>query len=189
MRFHKLYKFTVIILLFLTSCGIGDLDFEQIEDYSTTRVFKLALAQFTVDQNDFLDLTGAEITIPIGEEAGFLFFINNPSLRSNLQKIEFEIEINNQFNREFKGKIQFLNNNNQETHVFDDINIKANDAAHKQTLTLIIANNTKFLNSTKVNFEVQLEPSSNGSVLDPGIQRTLNFRSTGVYYLTGKFND
>lgn len=189
MKWFKSYKSLLIVLVLLSSCGISDLDLEQIKDYSTTRVFKLALAQFTIDQNDFLDTTGAEITIPIGENAGFLFFINNPSLRSNLEKIKFELEVNNQFNRDFIGEIQFLDDNDNKTHVFDGITIKAKDSLHKQTLELTISNNIQFLNSTKVKFEVQLEPSSDGSVLDPNIDETLKFKSVGVYYIKGEFND
>ena len=189
MKWFKSYKSLLIVLVLLSSCGISDLDLEQIKDYSVTRVFKLALAQFTIDQNDFLDTTGAEITVPVGEEAGFLFFINNPSLRDNLEKIEFELEINNKFNRDFEGKIQFLNANNVKTQSFDDINIKANDTLHKQTLTLFIANNTQFLNSSKIKFEVKILPSSDGSVLDPNVDETLKFKSVGVYYIKGEFND
>lgn len=182
----KKYFYLFSVFLYV-SCGINDLDLDQIKDYSTTRVFKTSLAYFTVDQKDFLDASGLEINVPVGEEAGFLFFINNASLRFNLEKIEIEIEINNQFSRDFEGKIQFLDANNNITQDFKDIKIKAKNSSHKQTLSLTIANNVHFLNSTKVRFEIKLKPSTNGSVLNTNVKETLNFKSVGIYYITGEY--
>lgn len=188
MNFFTKFRLLIVIVLF-SSCGINDLDFEQIDDYSALRVFKTSLTYFTVDQKDFLDTTGAEITIPVDEEAGFLFFINNPSLRSNLEKIEIELEIDNQFDRDFKGKIQFLDDNDIVTHEFDEIFIEAKNSQFKDTLSLLIKDNTRFLTSSKVNFEVELQASTNGSVLDPNVDQTLGFKSVAVYYIRGKLND
>lgn len=179
------FKFLLVFLVLLSSCGIDELDFDQANNYSAVRVFKASLVYFTASQGDFLDATGAEITVPIGDNAGFLFFINNPSLRSNLEKLEIEVEINNQFNREFKGKIQFFDENGVLTQEFDDLNIASKQTNYKNTFTLLIADNVSFLNSTEVRLQVELQPSTDGSVLNPANQETLNFKSTGVYYIKG----
>ena len=63
----------LFITAFLNSC-VGNLDFDQVNDFSATPVFNSSLVYFTLDQQEFIDpMTGLENQNAIKDE--FRFYV------------------------------------------------------------------------------------------------------------------
>lgn len=176
---------TPILLIFvwlMTSC-INDVDFNQIDDFSATPVFKTTLVYFTVTQIDFFDtVNSVELVTPLNDTSDFTI-LKNDFVKNNLLKTELEFKIINKFNRRFKVNISFLDANNNVTHSFSEFNISAKDESFTQKEEIIISTNPSFLSSTKVKVSIKLSPSTDGSVIDPNNPQTLEFNSGGTFYL------
>lgn len=168
--------------IFLFSSCIKHLDFEQIEDLTAEPVFKTSLVYFTLNQITFFDrINSLEIVAPISRSSKF-FSLNSTYVRENLIKLELEFEINNEFDRDFTVNFQFLDDNDTITHSFQPFNITANTKfSHKEML--LVSENQLFLSSTKIRVLVQLSPSSNGSSIDPAIEKKLVFKTAGTFFL------
>lgn len=180
-NFRKTPLFLIFIFLF-SSC-IKHVDFEQIEDLTAEPVFKTSLAYFTLNQITFFDrINSLEIVAPISRSSKFLS-LNSSYVRENLIKVELEFEINNQFDRDFTVNFEFLNEKNNVTHSFDTFNIAANNLKYLHKETIIVSFNRSFLSSTKIRILVQLSPSSNGSSIDPAIEKKLVFKTAGTFFL------
>jgi len=172
----------LIFILMLSSC-VKHLDFSQIEDFSPQPILESSLVYFTLNQVDFFDqVNSVEVVTPIDDTSGFTI-LKSKFVKDNLIQTELNIEVNNQFDRQFTVHITFLNENDIETHRFDPIIVGENDPNFKQLETVVIAGNEQFLMSTKVRVSIELSPSSDGSVLDPNIEQKLEFKSSGIFYL------
>ncbi len=172
----------LIFILMLSSC-VKHLDFSQIEDFSAKPIFESSLVYFTLNQVDFFDLINSvEVVTPIDDTSGFTI-LRSKFVKDNLIETELNIEVNNQFDREFTVNITFLDENNIETHAFDPIIVAENNPNFTQKETITISGNEQFLRSTKIRVSIELSPSSDGSVLDPNIEQKLEFKSSGIFYL------
>lgn len=172
----------LIFILMLSSC-VKHLDFSQIEGFSATPIFESSLVYFTLNQIDFFDqINSVEVVSPIDDTSGFTI-LKSKFVKDNLIQTELNIEVNNQFDRQFTVNITFLDENGDETHKFEPIIVDANNHNFKQKETVIISGNEQFLLSTKVQVSIELSPSSDGSVLDPNIEQKLEFKSSGIFYL------
>jgi len=172
----------LIFILMLSSC-VKHLDFSQIEDFSAKPIFESSLVYFTLNQVDFFDLINSvEVVTPIDDTSGFTI-LRSKFVKDNLIETELNIEVNNQFDREFTVNITFLDEHNVETHTFDPIIVTENNHNFKQIESITISGNDQFLKSTKIRVSIELSPSSDGSVLDPTIEQKLEFKSSGIFYL------
>ena len=181
----KNIKKASIFLLFIclfSSC-IQKLDFEQIEDLDIEPVFTSSMVHFTLNQIAFFDrINSLEIVAPIKKDSKFLS-LNSTFVRENLIKMQVDFEINNQFDRDFSVVFQFLDDNDAITHSFQTFNIGANNLKFLHREEIIVKNNQLFLSSTKIRVLVQLTPSTNGSVIDPTVERNLVFKTAGTFFL------
>lgn len=172
----------LVFILMISSC-VKHVDFNQIEDLSAKPIIESSLVYFTLDQVDFFDLVNSvEVVTPINDTSGFTI-LNSKFVRDNLISTELNIEVNNQFDRQFTVNIVFLDNNNVEVHKFDPIIVAANNQNFSQKEAIDISGNEQFLSSTKIRISVELSPSSDGSVLDPNVEQKLEFKSSGIFYL------
>lgn len=156
-----------------------DLDFDQIDDFSATPVVKSSILFFTLNQFHFLSTSGEVNTV---RDLLPFNFLESKYVKENLEKVEIEFRIDNQFNRNFTVDVEFLDDSNAVTHSFSTFNISSNDSSFIPIETILVSSNSQFLSSTKIRVTINLLPSSNGSTLDSAVDQTIKFESGGTYY-------
>ena len=100
----KRYIFLIFSLSMFYSC-VDNLDFDQIE-YSATPVYNSPIVYFDLNQNNFIDPTTNTDITAVSDITDFTY-LDNSFVRDNLQRVELNFEINNQFdNRSFSFSIE-----------------------------------------------------------------------------------
>ncbi len=167
----------IICVAFLVSCS-DNLNFDntnlEIEPEVT-----LPLVFFELDQRDFLDENDQEISVV--SDITVFRILNNTVLKENLVELAIDFEIENGFNRSFLLDFVFLDEDENITYDIDDLTINAGDLEYSSTRFIVIETSPEFLNSTKVRVDVVLSPSS--TMLNPDIEKTFKFKSSGTFYL------
>ena len=167
----------IICVAFLVSCS-DNLNFDntnlEIEPEVT-----LPLVFFELDQRDFLDENDQEISVV--SDITVFRILNNTVLKENLVELAIDFEIENGFNRSFLLDFVFLDEDENITYDIDDLTINAGDLEYSSTRSIVIETSPEFLNSTKVRVDVVLSPSS--TMLNPDIEKTFKFKSSGTFYL------
>lgn len=172
------YLHLFIVFAAFSSC-VDNLNFNQIE-YSATPVFNGPIIFFDLDQNNFIDPnTNAEIN-SISDESDFTY-LDASVVRDNLERVELNFEINNQFDRIFSLSIEFLNENNTPTNPIITFTANPNELLVPPVETIVIANNQAFLQTRKVRVTIQL--SSGSTPLSPNFIQNLSFKSAGTFYV------
>lgn len=171
MKFLNILFLTVTVWL-LTSC-VGDLDFDQANDFSATPTYAVPLLNFEFNQDE-LSLIRTNSTpvslpplqIPTNKDGDF-------------KKIEFQFEGSNSFEEYFTVGIRLLDENRIETHMFEDIVLEGNDLSYSSVQELNLVENSNVLNSTFIAFEL----SYNGTVTitEPG---ELSLTTAGIFHYT-----
>lgn len=147
--------FNIFFILIFYSCS-QNLDFNQIEDYTSDPVFTSSLAFFSVNSENFTAIPGLPATTQIQELSEFRIF-ENSFIRNNLKQLDFDFEIANDFSRDFTIAISLLNDNNSVIHRFKDLKITANNQNFKQKESLDIVNNPNIRNFVKVLITISLD--------------------------------
>ena len=102
-------------------------------------------------------------------------------LKDNLVELAIDFEIENGFNRSFLVDFIFLDEDENITYDIDDFSINAGDLDYSSTRSILIETTPEFLNSTKIRVDVFLSPSS--TILNPDVEKTFMFRSSGTFYI------
>jgi len=137
------------------------------------------LVFFELDQKDFLDENDQEITV-VSDITVFTIF-DNTVLKDNLVELTLDFEIENGFDRSFLVDFVFLDEDENITYDVEDFSINAGDLDYSSTRSIVIETSPEFLNSIKVRVDVVLSPST--TTLNPDIEKTFKFRSSGTFYL------
>lgn len=152
----KTISFLCILLLF--SCT-EKLDFNQLDDYELTPVFTSSLAYFTILPIQFYDSTGTIEQTEVTDLSDFRVF-ENSFLKNNLIKLDFNVEVKNEFDREFTISVEFLDDNENITYQFQAINISANNLDYKYLEEIDVLVNANIKNTTKVKIKAEIESST-----------------------------
>ncbi len=167
----------IICITFLVSCT-DNLNFDNINLELEPEV-TFPLVFFELDQRDFLDENDQEITVV--SDITFFRILDNSVLKDNLVELAIDFEIENGFNRSFLVDFIFLDEDENITYDIDDLTINAVDLDFSSTRSIVIETSPEFLNSTKIRVDVVLSPSS--TILNPDIEKTFKFKSSGTFYL------
>ncbi|MBG7613539.1 hypothetical protein IU405_14890 [Polaribacter sp. BAL334] len=176
-------KFAFIASIFLFFSCAESLDFNQIDDYVNKPIFKASLTYFTVVPADFFDSTGTIQQNSISETTNF-DALQSKFVKDNLVKLDLDVAIKNEFDREVKIRVEFLNNN-VTVYTFTPIIIQGNTLNYKYLEEIEIASNSAILNTTQVKITAELE--------NTGIQLNLNdpsefeFKSSVTMYIESSF--
>lgn len=110
MKSNSFYKILSLIFLVFTlfSCS-SDLDFDQVKDLKLEPVFVANLAYFDVPANKLVDDGGNQIVYDIRNFDVF----KKQFLRDYLKKATFDIEIENNIERNFIVNVLLLNTENE----------------------------------------------------------------------------
>lgn len=177
MRFKLAPLKILICIAFLVSCS-NNLNFDNINLEIEPEVTS-PLVFFELDQRDFLDENNQEITV-VSDITVFRIF-DNTVLKDNLVELTLDFEIENGFDRSFLVDFVFLDEDENITYDVEDFSINTGDLDYSSTRSIVIETSPEFLNSIKVRVDVVLSPST--TTLNPDIEKTFKFRSSGTFYL------
>ncbi|TXD46636.1 hypothetical protein [Polaribacter sp. IC073] len=167
----------VILCAFLFFSCSQSLDFDQIEDYTSESSFSLSLAFFTIDATNFTAAVGAPI---ITEISDFKLF-ENSYIKENLIKLDFDIEIRNDFNRDFTMKISLLDKDDTLIYELQHLKVAANklDFKHKEFIDIAIYPNVKHFSRVeiKLSLDDKLTPVEATDIGE------INFKSAAIIHL------
>lgn len=174
---RKIYPL-LLILMFLFSC-VDKLDLSQIEDYNATPEYIASLTYFKVLPFQFFNQLGVQES----ERTDITDFrvFENDFLRKNLVKIDFFVEIKNEIDKDFTMQIEFLDNNNNLTHRFQDINVSANDLDYKFDETIEVSSNPNIKNTIKIKVTVKIDNPN--PPLNPVDNSEFEFKSSAKIYI------
>ncbi len=178
----KITPWYLSFIMLLTSCS-ERLDFSQIEDFAWTPVVESSLVFFTLNQRSFFDDVHTLEEQSVVNDVINFSFLQNEWVQERLVKVDFEIQVNNQFDRDFEAILVFLDANNVQTYTIPPLFIPKNDEDFSHTERIDIHENEQFLRATKVQVIIQLLPSTDGTSLDPLVAQTIQFKSAGTFYL------
>ena len=167
----------VICIAFFMSCS-NNLNFDNINLEIEPEVTS-PIVFFELDQRDFFDENNQEITV-VSDITVFRIF-DNTVLKDNLVELTLDFEIENGFDRSFLVDFVFLDEDENITYDVEDFSINAGDLDYSSTRSIVIETSPEFLNSIKVRVDVVLSPST--TTLNPDIEKTFKFRSSGTFYL------
>ena len=144
----------LLFLYFTTVSCVDDLDFDQINDYSVTPEFTTALTFFKILTFQFFNSAG----IQESERTDItdLRIFDNSYVKDKLIKLDFNIDIKNEFDKVFIIQIEFLNQNNSLTYRFKEIIISANDLDFNFLEEIDVNSNQNVKNTSKVRINVKL---------------------------------
>ena len=176
-------KFAIIASFFMLISCAESLDFNQIDNYVYKPIFTASLTYFTVVPAIFFDSSGTIQQNSISETTNF-DAIQSQFVKENLVKLDLDVAIKNEFNREVTIRVEFLNNN-VTVYTFTPIVIQGNTLNFKYNEEIEIAANPSILNTTQVKITAELE--------NTGIQMNLNdpsefeFKSSVTMYIESSF--
>ncbi len=177
MKFSTKFVFITSFFLFI-SCA-ESLNFNQIDDYVNKPIFTAALTYFTVIPADFFDSTGTIQQNSISETTNF-DALQSQFVRENLVKLDLDVAIKNEFNREVTIRVEFLNNN-VTVYSFAPIIIQGNTLNFTYLEEIEIAANPSILNTTQVKITAELE--NTGTQLNLNDLNEFEFKSSVTLYI------
>ena len=166
-------------LLIIFSCT-ENLDFNQVRAYVATPIYTSSLTYFTVLPAHFVDPTGTIVAQEISDVSDFKIF-ENIYIRNNVVKIDFDIEIKNEFDRGFTVKIDLLNSNNSSVYRFENLNISSRDLSFRHKEEIEIVANLAIKSTTKVRITIEIE--QNTTPLSPKDLSEFEFKSSASVYI------
>ena len=173
----KLALFCCLIMFF--SCA-EKLDLKQIEDYVATPTYTASLTYFKVTPSLFVNASGIVTDPEIIDVTDFRVF-ENDYIRKNLVKVDFNVEINNQIDRNFDIEVTMLNDNNVPVYNFSNLNVSANEInfTHEEEVDISLFPGIK--SATKVRVVIRMQAGS--SPLSPQDIEEFEFKSSAKLYL------
>ena len=174
-----IYVFTT---LFLLSCS-QDLDFNQVDDYYTTPIFTSSVTYFAVSPNKFVDPTGTFQVTEIEDISDFRLF-DNGYIKSNLVRLDFNVEVNNEIDRDFTIEFELLGDNNNLIYKLQDLKVEGSKLNILPVEIIDINLNKNVRNTTKVKILIKLDDTS--IPLDINDNGVFELNSSATLYLETK---
>ncbi len=175
----SLQKISLILSFFMLSSCYESLDFNQVENYVHKPIVTSALTYFKVLPFQFFDTSNVQQS-QIQDVTDFKIFETN-YIKDNLARIDFNVEIKNEFDREVTFNVEFLNNSNNVVYTFTPIVVQSNDLDFMYLETILIASNQNVLNAGKVRITAILE--NTGVALNPSDTSEFEFKSSVTLYI------
>ncbi len=179
MKFLKSNLYFLSLFFLMSSC-VNNLDFNQIEEVSNTPVFISSLIYFTVVEDDFLDASGLLTDLTITDVSEFKVF-ENEEVSKNLQAIDLSIKIKNEFNTQFIGQIQFLDENDVLKYELTSLTIDPNQLDFNYLEKIEVNTNQSLLQARKIKVMIHLPTGT--STLDANQNEAFEFKSALTYYI------
>ncbi|MEN8776658.1 MAG: hypothetical protein ABF263_02840 [Polaribacter sp.] len=176
----SLRNICILCCIFLSISCSKNLDFNQLDDYTNNPEFISSITYFTLDSNNFIPNAGTPNVTEITEQFDFRIF-ENTFIKNNLIKLDFMVEVNNQFNSDFTIEISLLNDNNNLIYKLNDFKIAANDTDFNQIESIDVLINQNVKNFTRIELKISLDDTTTPiTASDLG---TFEFKSAAKVYL------
>ncbi|TVZ56968.1 hypothetical protein OD91_2272 [Lutibacter sp. Hel_I_33_5] len=177
MKFLKCNFLFFVVIFSLVSC-YKNLDFKQVDTFTSSQVVETSLIYFKIKEPAFIDAANNIELSSVSDITEFTL-LNTDRAKNNLQRVDLYFEIKNEFNRSFDTRLQFLDENDQ--IVFSDtLNlVRPKQLNYKDGVEIIIAKNAALLNSNKIKLTLNI---SGGQALDSTSVNEFEFKSSGKYY-------
>lgn len=173
----KIFCSFIYVIAFTFSC-VGDIDFEQANEFEALPVIESSLIFFDEQANKFLD-NGSEI-INI-QDFVLVDFFNDEFVTDNLLKSEFKFEIINSINRDFELQIDFFDETQlQHTFTLTQGASLNNDDVFSSHTEVFEGETLEALKRTRaLVFTLRLLP---GSPIDENTLGRIQLKSLAVFY-------
>ncbi|PWG06539.1 hypothetical protein [Polaribacter aquimarinus] len=172
-------KIVLILLVVLVSCA-ENLDFNQIEDYSTKPSYSFSIAFTDINASNFVPPPGAPVTTEVTQISDFRIF-ENPIVQKNLVKVDYKFEINNTFNRSFTIETSLLDKDDVLIYRLQDLKIEANKLNTPPTESIDVKSNSAIKNVVKVKVTIKLDDIT--TPIDANESGVFEFKSGSTIYL------
>lgn len=181
-RFFK--KINILICFLILSSCAESLDFNQLDDFSLTPNITSSLIYFTVTPAHFFDASGTIQQNSISDLTDFKGLASK-SVRDAVVKIDFNVEIKNEFDREVTFRVEFLNNSNNVLYTFEPLIVASKELDYTFFEEIIIDSNPDILMTRKV--KVTLELETTGTQMNPSDLSEFEFKSSINLYIESGF--
>jgi hypothetical protein len=181
MKLTKLFLIITVLLSF-QSCT-KDVDFNQIDDVEIESEYISTFVYFDLEPTNFLNSLNNEEEIEFTTD-----LVKNPfnsSSKTDLVKAEFIVKTKNTFNRNFTLTIIFYNDAEVPIYELGKVFIMAN-LAEETTLTISENDIDILFVAKKIGFVIEIEESSDGSVILPTDTNSLILQSFVKLYFNFK---
>ncbi|AUC86448.1 hypothetical protein CW731_14680 [Polaribacter sp. ALD11] len=181
MKFLK-NVFPLLCTILFFSCS-QTLDFDQLDGYTIKPTISTSLTFFTIDAASFATAVGVPIITEISEKSDFKLF-ENSFIKQNLIQLDFDIEVRNEFNRDFTIEILLLDEDDTIIYTFNaflGLKVAANNLNFKHKEVIDIEANQNVKNFTRVEIKLSLDDKFTPlDILDVG---RIKFKSAATIYL------
>ena len=165
----------IALILFCFQSCTKSVDFDQIDDAEIHANYILTQVYFNLGASDFLDENGNEIGLQLDAIQAPI----SGSAQKYLEKIEFTVITENDFDRAFNIEIVLFDMDQNPIYVLNpNINVLPNSS---ETTTIVEIPNDEIamvFNTQYFSFIIQLLPSNDGSVILPSDTSELIFKSS-----------
>jgi len=156
----------------------SNVDFNQVDDIEVNQNFTFSFIYLNANQNNFLNADGTSETNSLSDSRNIDIF-KLDYFQENLIEVNFNFEIENTFNRDFELEFTFLNADDAITTNFM-INIPSNSKlSHLETYEGLDLLSLKL--TEKVKITVDLQPSSDASILNRDDETELTIKSSANF--------
>ena len=176
--FPKKYL-NILFFFFISISCTSELDFSQIDDYNAQPEYIGSIAFFSILPPQFYNQSGVQVTERT--DITDLRFFENPFIENNLVKLDFNVEIKNEYNTAFVVQVSLLDESGNDTYVFQELNIPANKLDYKFKETIEVNTNQNVKNTSKVKIVVKFFDTS--FVINPNATTEFQFKSSSKIYL------
>ena len=165
----------IALILFCFQSCTKSVDFDQIDEAEMHANYILTQVYFNLGASDFLDENGNEIGLQLDAIQAPI----SGSAQKYLEKIEFTVITENDFDRAFNIEIVLFDMDQNPIYVLNpNINVLPNSS---ETTTIVEIPNDEIamvFNAQYFSFIIQLLPSNDGSVILPSDTSELIFKSS-----------
>ncbi|WP_298780606.1 hypothetical protein [uncultured Polaribacter sp.] len=168
----------LLCFLMLTSC-YQTLDFDQLDNYVLKPVYTSPITYFTVLPFQFFDSNGIQ-QFSISEESEFPVF-ENSFFRDNVVKLDFNLEIRNEFDRNVILQIELIDNNNNSVYNFNSIEIDAGELNYSFLEEIETTTNLNLTNTAKIRITAFIE--NTGTPMNSADTSEFVLKSSATIYI------
>ena len=175
-------KIIPLLLLFVITSCVKDVDFEQAEDLSISPIVESSLIFFNFPASEFSEPTGTAI-VTVSDDLELDVF-NEEFIRDNLIRAEFFFEVTNSIDRNFRADVILYDENNQVVHTFN-IDTTPNGNTEVVTTHTEVFEDTsleQLKNTVRLELILNMFPSPTGIPLDQNSQGTIKMRSKATLF-------
>jgi len=167
----------LVFFVFLLSSCVNNLDFDD-HSLNISPVYETPLISFSFAQEKFVDVINNVPIVSVSESSRIEAF-DNPVVQDYLRKIELDLEIDNEINRDVTVVVDFLNANSQIVHTLLPFQVSANSLNNSFNPVINVGSTPGILQTRRIQITITI---SSGPLLDPNIFREFRFKSKGTYF-------